>query len=68
MTSFSVDIPHRSSKLRSQFSNDMNNTSSMNFLYESFQADLKEKYGHSPSLTQCANPKDIHLYLKVKQW
>ena len=65
MTSFSVDIPHRSSKLRSQFSNNMNSTSSMNFLYESFQSDLVKKYGSSPSLSKCTNPKDIHMYMSV---
>ena len=60
-----MDIPHRPSRLRSQFSNDMNSTSSMNIVYELFQTDLIKKYGRSPSLTQCAHPKDIHLYLKV---
>ena len=65
MTSYGMDMPHRSSKLRSSFLKRVNDTDSMSSLFMQFRQELAENFTAHPSIALCEKAKYNNVYLPL---
>ena len=65
MTSYGMDMPDRSSKLRSSFLKRVNDTDSMSSLFMQFRQELAENFTAHPSITLCEKAKYNNVYLPL---